>query len=184
MSLLGVVLSGGASTRMGSDKARLMIDGEPLVARMVDALIPVCDEVVVSVAAFKFQDLGLNEIVDPWPGLGPMSGLLAGLKVATDLGFEEVFLTSCDLFGFDSKWVALLPEGQNSAFFDTCWQPMVSRWQINVLDFLPKESLGLWRSLELAEASKIAPPATWAGAFSINTPEDLIRAQNELAANV
>lgn len=179
MSLLGVVLSGGASSRMGSDKARIVLQDVPLVARMVNALMPECDEVVVSVDGFKFQDLGLNEIVDPWPGLGPMSGLLAGLKVATDLGFDEVFLTSCDLFGFDPDWISLLPVGENSAFFDSCWQPMVSRWQIKSLDILPKESLGIWRALELVEALRVTPPAAWNGAFSINTPEDLIRAQSE-----
>lgn len=178
MSILGVVLSGGASSRMGADKARLLVDDQPLVARMVDALTPTCDEVVVSVDAFKFQDLGLNEIVDPWPGLGPISGLLAGLKVAADLGFDEVFLTSCDLFGFKPEWVSLLPEGQNSAFFDERWQPMVSRWQIDVLEQLPKKSLGLWRALERVNAAQVTPPAAWAEAFSINTPEDLERALN------
>jgi molybdopterin-guanine dinucleotide biosynthesis protein A len=177
MSLLGVVLAGGKSSRMGCDKSRIEIDGIPLVKRMATALDPVCDEVVISVDAFQFQDLGLNEIVDIWPGLGPMGGLLAGLKAADELGFDEVFLTSCDLFGFDPVWVSLLPAGQNAAFFDERWQPMVSRWQIDVLKDLPRENIGLWRALELVGSTKIQVPVEWQKSFSLNTPDDVLRAK-------
>ncbi len=177
MSLFGVVLAGGKSSRMGFDKSRIELDGIPLVKRMAAALDPVCDEVVVSVDAFQFRDLGLNEIVDIWPGLGPMGGLLAGLRAADELGFDEVFLTSCDLFGFDPAWISLLPAGQNSAFFDERWQPMVSRWQIDVLERLPRENIGLWRALELVDASKIQAPPAWQASFSVNTPDDVQRAK-------
>jgi len=129
------------------------------------------------VDTFQFQDLGLNEIVDIWPELGPMGGLLAGLKAADDLGFDEVFLTSCDLFGFDPAWVSLLPVGQNSAFFDERWQPMVSRWQIEVLKRLPRENIGIWRALERVDATKIQTPSGWQASFSLNTPEDVQRAK-------
>ena len=34
----GVVLTGGASTRMGSDKAFVTVDGVPMAVRVADAL--------------------------------------------------------------------------------------------------------------------------------------------------
>ena len=45
MSLSGLVLAGGASTRMGFDKARAPLDGWPLALRMAENLGSVCERV-------------------------------------------------------------------------------------------------------------------------------------------
>lgn len=75
-----VVLAGGASRRMGRDKARLVVDGERLVDRIVAALAPLGGNVVVAAGARPLP--GLATVPDT-PGLdGPLSGMIAGLTTA------------------------------------------------------------------------------------------------------
>lgn len=79
----GVVLAGGSSRRMGTDKALLEIDGETLLARAVRCLTEAGAAPVVA-ATGRAGRLGPL----PWPevddgvhaGAGPLAGLLAGLR--------------------------------------------------------------------------------------------------------
>src|SRR3954452_12325135 len=70
------VLAGGKSSRFGSDKARALIDGTPLIRILADRLSPFASSLtVVAEVAGKYDDLGLKTIADQVPGLGPMGGL-------------------------------------------------------------------------------------------------------------
>ncbi len=94
-AVLGAVLVGGESRRMGADKASLRLDEESLGSRAVRALRVVAQEVVVvSRASGDHADLGAREIVDTNPGQGPLGGLEAALHEAGD---RPVFLLACDL---------------------------------------------------------------------------------------
>ena len=81
----GVVLAGGASRRMGRDKALMELDGEPLVARAVRLLSGVCSDVVVASGDGRRLDgagLGVRQVADILPGAGPLAGIVAGLEAA------------------------------------------------------------------------------------------------------
>lgn len=81
--LSGVVLAGGASTRMGRDKATVRIDGMRLVDRAVSALQECCAEVLVaSGGRRRLAHLSVPQIADAQPGAGPLAGLVAGLETA------------------------------------------------------------------------------------------------------
>jgi molybdopterin-guanine dinucleotide biosynthesis protein A len=91
----GVVLAGGASRRMGRDKALLEIDGETLVARAVRRLEEVCEAVLIADGG---RGLGPASVPDG-PGRGPAAGLLGAararpgrplLVLAVDLPFVPV----------------------------------------------------------------------------------------------
>ena len=47
-SVSAIVLAGGKSSRMGQDKVWMMLDGQPLIERVVRRLLPVAAEVLVS----------------------------------------------------------------------------------------------------------------------------------------
>lgn len=77
-----VVLAGGASRRMGTDKALLVVDGERLVDRVVERLRGLTTQVVVASGPGRALDPpGAEEIADP--GLGPLAAIVAGLEAVT-----------------------------------------------------------------------------------------------------
>lgn len=74
---IGVVLAGGASSRMGRDKALLEIGGETLVAGAARRLGEICDEVLIADAG---RGLLPGSIPDG-PGKGPAAGILGAARV-------------------------------------------------------------------------------------------------------
>ncbi|MBW3659082.1 MAG: NTP transferase domain-containing protein [Actinobacteria bacterium] len=82
MGLTGLVLAGGASRRMGRDKATLVFEGERLVDRAVRVLLAICGEVLVASGDGRRLDLPVPQVADHVPDAGPLAGLVAGLTVA------------------------------------------------------------------------------------------------------
>ena len=79
----GLVLAGGASRRMGRDKAQIVLGGEPLVMRAVRLLTQVCTDVVVASGdGHRLDHLGLPQVADAVPDAGPLGGIAAGLEAA------------------------------------------------------------------------------------------------------
>ena len=83
MGVTGLLLAGGRSSRMGTDKALLEFEGEPLAQRVARALDEICDEVIVASGDGRhLASLGLEEVADAAPDAGPLAGLVAGLERA------------------------------------------------------------------------------------------------------
>lgn len=81
--LTGLLLAGGRSTRMGTDKATLLVDGMSLAERAALALRACCDRVLVASGdGHRLAHLGLPQVADAVPGAGPLGGLVAGLEAA------------------------------------------------------------------------------------------------------
>ena len=77
--MIGVVLAGGRSTRLGQDKVRLRLpgDGRDMLARTADLLAACTDGVVISCRAPDAGEEtlalpGIRSIPDAKPGLGPL----------------------------------------------------------------------------------------------------------------
>ncbi len=95
LAAAGIILAGGRSTRMGRDKASLLINGEPLLRRIVRRLRTVLDEVVV-VGPLDLTILApdVRIVPDIRPGQGPLAGLEAALhSISSDLAF----VIGCDM---------------------------------------------------------------------------------------
>jgi molybdopterin-guanine dinucleotide biosynthesis protein A len=82
--MLGVnafVLAGGQSSRMGTDKAFLEVQGKPLVSQMLTLVRGVTPEVKIVGNAEKFR--AYAEVVeDVFPGCGPLAGIHAALRAS------------------------------------------------------------------------------------------------------
>lgn len=108
----GVVLAGGRSRRMGTDKALISVGGEALVTRVAGALDEVCEHVMVvagDAAALAGVPLpeGCPVIADREPFLGPLGGLETALE-ATET--DWVFAAGVDMPFLEPAVVRLLWE--------------------------------------------------------------------------
>lgn len=97
------ILAGGSSRRFGSNKARALHGGIPLVVAVAQELGPaVGDITVVGARDGEYDDLGLRSIGDIIPGLGPLGGLATALA---DAGSGWLVLCACDWVGLRSQWL-------------------------------------------------------------------------------
>lgn len=93
--VVGAVLAGGASSRMGRDKAALLIGGEPLLRRAVGRLrLALAEVIVVGSPALAPLVPDMRVVADEWPGRGPLGALATALR-ATDAPW--VLLVACDM---------------------------------------------------------------------------------------
>jgi len=88
--VVGVVLAGGRSSRMGRDKAAVEIGGVSMLDRAVAVLCDVFEEVVVA----GESTLNVDAVADVIPHGGPLSGLDAAYR---NLDGKAVFLLAVDL---------------------------------------------------------------------------------------
>lgn len=101
--LAGIVLAGGASRRMGEDKAALDLGGQPMLTRIVTEMRRRCDPITVvaatdspAYAAFA-DEPGLRWVTDEGPGTGPLGALAAGLTAAAADGVPVAFVCATDM---------------------------------------------------------------------------------------
>lgn len=87
----GIILAGGASSRMGTPKALLALEGKTLLQRQADKLHALGIEDVMISGGFELPDV--RSVADEYPGRGPLGGLHACLKAAK---YERCLVLSVD----------------------------------------------------------------------------------------
>jgi molybdopterin-guanine dinucleotide biosynthesis protein A len=92
--VLGAVLTGGASTRMGRDKAFVEVDGVAMAERVAAALRGAGARVVARIG---------TDVPDVYPGEGPLGGIITALRWARD---ETVVIAPCDMPWIEAAHVA------------------------------------------------------------------------------
>ena len=92
--MLTVILTGGASRRMGRDKALLPFGDTTLLQTLIDRFAALGPVAVSVDRTGRFAFSGARELPDAYPRQGPMNGIVAGFR-ATDA--EALLLTAVDL---------------------------------------------------------------------------------------
>jgi molybdenum cofactor guanylyltransferase len=96
-----IVLAGGKSRRMRTDKARLPLPGGTMVERVLAQVEGLFDEILISVSRAQAAAFpGFRTVVDEVEGLGPMAGVLTGLKAARN---ETCVVLACDIPDVDTR---------------------------------------------------------------------------------
>ena len=182
MNLLGVVLAGGASQRLGSDKAELLLKGEPLWRRQLGVLRQAgASRVVLVRRPGQVVPEGVECWRDGTEGAGPLRGLRAALAPQVA---PFVAVLAVDMPGITPAWFRWLgkfcrPGTGAMACHPEAYEPLAAIYPAEALEavdsHLAREDQSL-QSLawDLASAGRMVlrPVAKKAAAHltSINTP--------------
>ena len=101
-----LILAGGASTRMGRNKATMIVDGSPMIVHVAHALRNAgCTTIIVAIRdGFQRQEIhsalshmtDVEYILDVDLERSAKSGLKSALRVCSERGIERVQLAPCD----------------------------------------------------------------------------------------
>lgn len=151
-TLVGVVLMGGQSTRMGSDKSQLEVSSSVPsdldVSRTTFAQLArtklkcYVDEVYFSINKDQ-QNLDLeNTILDEYENEGPLSGIISALRATQ----ASILVLGVDMPLVKKQTIKNLIKHRNwdlltTTYYDdknAKWEPMLSIWEIETLPALEK----------------------------------------------
>lgn len=177
MTVLGAVLCGGASRRMGRDKALVAWHGRPMVATVAAALAEGgCAEVVaVGGDRAALVPLGLRVVDDQHPGEGPLAGVLAALAEADG---RAAVVVACDLPMLTAATVRRLitaPPADVVAATSSRLEPLCARWSPEARSLLralfASGERALWRVVRDLDLRVV--PAVAGELRNVNSPADL-----------
>ncbi|MEE9429503.1 MAG: molybdenum cofactor guanylyltransferase [Melioribacteraceae bacterium] len=120
-----IILSGGKSSRMGENKAKLLLNGETLIERTVKLCKSIFTKIIIITnSKNEYGDLDVEYFADIFPNFGPLSGIHSGLANSKT---ENNFVISCDmpfvkseiikfLIDYKSSKEILLPKVKNNIY--------------------------------------------------------------------
>jgi molybdopterin-guanine dinucleotide biosynthesis protein A len=176
----GVVLTGGASRRMGSDKAVLLVDGVAMAVRVAAALSGGgCDPIICQGGdAVALAALGLAVAPDSRPGDGPV----IAIRDALTREDGDLVICACDLPWLDATTVTRLvgaagadPSADVVVACDADGPHLAAFWRARAreqLELLVAQGVRSYRAVlgGLRTVRVEVPPAVVA---NVNKPEDL-----------
>lgn len=198
MKIVGVILAGGQSTRMGGgDKSLLDLGGKPLLTHVIERLAPQVESLAINANgdATRFDMFELPVVADSIDGFaGPLAGVLAGLDWAASQGADYIATAAADTPFFPENLVKtmraeLTPETPLAMAMTPdpdrkfARHPTFGLWPVNLSD-----------DLRAALQNDIRKVIQWTephgcakvmfdeinAFFNVNTPDDMIKAEKML----
>ena len=175
MKVLGAIIAGGKSSRMGRDKALVEWRGKSLIEHVIDRLTPQVDQLVIN-ANSDYSKFGFQVIADQIETGTPLAGLYAALQYAQDYGFDAVITAPCDSPLLPHDLRARL-QGPGAAIAASAGQGhyLTGFWPVAVLAACKKHH---YRRVQDFAAAVQARQVEWQvdghdPFVNLNTPEDL-----------
>lgn len=78
--ITGIILAGGKSSRMGTDKAMLSFNGKKLIEYSIALMKEVSDNQLISANNDAYRAFEIPVVPDNFQGIGPLAGIEAGLR--------------------------------------------------------------------------------------------------------
>jgi molybdopterin-guanine dinucleotide biosynthesis protein A len=136
----GLILAGGAATRMGGgDKPLLDVGGRPMLARILQTLEADLSDIAISANGdpARFASFGRPVLADgAFPGEGPLAGVLAGLDWAAALGCAALLSVPGDTPFIPRGLPALLAPAPACAVQGDKTHHLVALWPVAARDEL------------------------------------------------
>ncbi len=80
MEITAIILAGGLSSRMGTDKGVIQLDEKKMIEKVITNLTPFCDTILISANNNNYNYLGHKIIKDKYGRIGPVGGILSCLE--------------------------------------------------------------------------------------------------------
>lgn len=199
MNILGVILAGGQSRRMGGGhKGLIKLRGQSLCSHVIDRFNSQVDSIILNVNTDKqlFLQYDLPLVSDSIDGFaGPLAGVLAGMDWASKNGYEYIVTAAADTPFFPLNLVKRLtyerknnsssivlastPDGNNSQSI----HPTFGLWEVSLREDL-RNSLneGIRKMVKWTarhqSSSCLFTEGKFDRFFNINTPEDIFLAED------
>lgn len=190
----GIVLAGGASSRMGREKAFVSLGGRPVLAHVLERFRPQVALVAISAngdpARFAEFDCPVLADLEETAGHGPLAGVLAGLDFAQSRGLTGVAITPSDAPFLPLDFVArlMVEPLEDIAFAESASgpQPLFSVWPLTarpaVAEALERGAFSVIGLItRLAHRRTRFGPAEPDPFFNLNRPQDVASAERRLA---
>lgn len=187
--MTAVILAGGRSSRMGTPKALLRFDHEPLIVHLVGRLQPLFPSIIVVAAPDQeLPVMPVTTVRDEVAHQGPVGGIYYGLRAVKD---AFAFVTSCDSVFLNTTLVAHLVsriEGVDVVVprWDGRLQPLVAVYRTSLVPVLERQlASGELRPVSLFERVRTrqveeeeirAFDRAGDSFFNMNHPEDYVEA--------
>jgi molybdopterin-guanine dinucleotide biosynthesis protein A len=197
-----VIQAGGQSSRMGEDKALKPFLGHPLIERVIERVMPIADEIIVTTnhpTGYDFLNTSthlvrrLRLIPDLKPGRGALGGLYTAIASAAS---PLVAVIACDMpfaskMFFEGARRLMVQEGTDVviAKTDEDYEPLhalyrretclpaiesaISADQWKVISWFPQVKV----RVPTADEMKLLDPSGLCF-WNLNTPEEFIEAEN------
>jgi molybdopterin-guanine dinucleotide biosynthesis protein A len=200
--VVGIVLAGGKSSRMGGDdKCLKLLGGKPILAHVIDRLAPQVAEMAINANGdpARFASFGLPVLADRVTGYaGPFAGVHAGLAWAqrTHPQFRYAVTVAADTpfvpKDLVRRFLAELPDATRPLVARSAAgvHPVIGLWPVSLAPALEAAlKQGLRKAGDFAkqqEAIEVSFPPLSLGRttvdpfFNINRPEDLAAADSLL----
>ncbi|WP_066637665.1 molybdenum cofactor guanylyltransferase [Desulfolucanica intricata] len=192
INIAAVILAGGKSSRMGTDKAFLTLGEHKMIEYVLNELTIIFKNIlIVSNQDEKFSNLGVPVVKDIIPNCGPLSGIHSGLINAKK---DYIFVTGCDMPFISGSLIQYMIDKLKNGGFDVlipkvgnymeplfaiyskmCIKPIeknLAFGKLKVLDFLPEVQVGYISKEEISSLVDLEKVF-----ININTPKELVHAR-------
>jgi len=185
--LNGLVLAGGRSKRMGTDKALMKWHGEEQRYHIADILMACCDEVFISCRPDQQHeiDASCKTLPDIFLNKGPLGGILSAFSSQPSKAWLVV---ACDLPLLNEDTISFLIAARDPKKYATTYksphdglpEPLIAIWEPRSYPVLLnsfEEGITCPRKVLMKMDKKILEPLHPETLMNVNTPEDAIIAK-------
>lgn len=190
--MTAIVLAGGKSSRMKTNKALLSLGEKTMIEGIIDKLRDLFPEIIlVTNTPEEYRFLGLPMVGDVFQQVGPLAGLHAGLLAASS---PHVFAVACDMPFLNLELIRYMQEQMDgyavvvprlgeliepmyAIYSKECLAPIERKLQagehkiISFYDSVPVRYIDQEEIEQFGSASEIF--------FNVNTPEEYREAQRK-----
>jgi molybdopterin-guanine dinucleotide biosynthesis protein A len=190
--LTTVIMAGGKSSRMGTDKSFVPLLGKPMIEHVIDSVAELGRELIlITNKPDEYAYLNLPMYGDLYPDQGPLGGFHSALYHAAT---PYILVVACDMPWLNRPLLEYMislretadiivprwdkyPEPLHAVYSQRCLQPITENLETGLLKLTAFFGKVTVHYLEKETIARFDP--TGQSFVNVNTPEELLNAQQQ-----